>query len=423
MLWDVFISHASEDKDEIARPLAMLLQAKGLRVWLDEQQLRLGDSLSRKINDGLAFSRFGIVVVSESFLGKDYPQKELQALLARQSADERYILPILHRVDHSVLKHRIPLLGDLLAISTDRGLDYVVTKVFKAISEGPSSKHQTGEARYFSEFQFPASLLSRAVGAVRLLLIPATWRHLVPKRDMQDPNTWMGSDSEVLVSLLFDLYAPLAHFWKHRYALQRTLTSLKTPDRMRYGFLNAALEALFNDLAISAGPPRLNYEPRFEGWRELRVATPAKYWWQGITQERFALAAPLFFESRDSGAVPSVSAFTKAYGVAYNAVGGAQQTLGLLANPLYGFTPSTRPVYWRLVLLWKSLYSVVRTLPEDMSRDDFAKTFLEEQWLEIEPFPSELAPEDLPESRTSTTEAVKTYFADYARPRLREFLG
>jgi hypothetical protein len=57
MLWDVFISHASEDKDTVARPLAKLLEDKGLRVWIDEQQLRIGDSLSRKINDGLAFSR------------------------------------------------------------------------------------------------------------------------------------------------------------------------------------------------------------------------------------------------------------------------------------------------------------------------------------------------------------------------------
>lgn len=69
------------------------------------------------------------------------------------------------------------------------------------------------------------------------------------------------------------------------------------------------------------------------------------------------------------------------------------------------------------------LCRAIRTLPEEISGDDFAKMFLEEQWLEIEPFPSELAPEDIPESRTSTTGAVKTYFADYARPRLREYLG
>jgi TIR domain len=52
--WDVFISHASEDKDEVVRPLAYELQERGLRVWFDESELRIGDSLRRKIDQGIA---------------------------------------------------------------------------------------------------------------------------------------------------------------------------------------------------------------------------------------------------------------------------------------------------------------------------------------------------------------------------------
>ena len=59
MLWDAFVSHAWEDKDLLARPLANFLKEKGLWVWIDEQQLRVGDSLSHKINDGLAFCSGG----------------------------------------------------------------------------------------------------------------------------------------------------------------------------------------------------------------------------------------------------------------------------------------------------------------------------------------------------------------------------
>jgi histidyl-tRNA synthetase len=44
--WDVFVSHASEDKDAIARPLAKELRSRGLRVWYDEFELKIGDSLS-----------------------------------------------------------------------------------------------------------------------------------------------------------------------------------------------------------------------------------------------------------------------------------------------------------------------------------------------------------------------------------------
>ncbi|MBA7526390.1 hypothetical protein ES705_18552 [subsurface metagenome] len=68
--YDVFISHASEDKDEIVRPLAYALQAEGLSVWYDEFEMKIGDSLRRKIDKGLANSRFGIVVLSKSFIKK-----------------------------------------------------------------------------------------------------------------------------------------------------------------------------------------------------------------------------------------------------------------------------------------------------------------------------------------------------------------
>ena len=75
--WDLFISHASEDKESVAMPLAETLRAAGATVWLDAQELKLGDSLSAKIDDGLSRSRFGVVIISRAFLDKDWPKKEL----------------------------------------------------------------------------------------------------------------------------------------------------------------------------------------------------------------------------------------------------------------------------------------------------------------------------------------------------------
>lgn len=75
--WDVFISHASEDKDAIARPLAEELRRRGLRVWYDEFVLEVGDSLSEKIDEGLAASHHGVVVLSPKFFEKDWSKKEL----------------------------------------------------------------------------------------------------------------------------------------------------------------------------------------------------------------------------------------------------------------------------------------------------------------------------------------------------------
>ena len=75
--WEVFISHASEDKDTVARPLANHLAALGVKVWFDKSELRLGDSLRTKIDAGLARSRFGVVILSPSLLPRIGPKLNL----------------------------------------------------------------------------------------------------------------------------------------------------------------------------------------------------------------------------------------------------------------------------------------------------------------------------------------------------------
>lgn len=68
--FDVFVSHATEDKEAVVRPLALALQVRRFSVWHDEFELRIGDSLRRKIDRGIARSRFGIVVLSHAFFAK-----------------------------------------------------------------------------------------------------------------------------------------------------------------------------------------------------------------------------------------------------------------------------------------------------------------------------------------------------------------
>lgn len=92
--YDVFISHASEDKDAVVRPLANALRNGGLRVWFDEFELRIGDSLRRKIDHGLATSRFGVVVLSHAFFGKGWTNYELDGIVTRTVSGEQVILPI-----------------------------------------------------------------------------------------------------------------------------------------------------------------------------------------------------------------------------------------------------------------------------------------------------------------------------------------
>jgi hypothetical protein len=116
--FDVFVSHASEDKDEVVRPLAQALQQAGLSVWYDEFELRIGDSLRRKIDRGLASSRFGVVVLSKAFFGKGWPEYELDGLVTRAVSGEQILLPIWHNVTKREVISYSASLADRLARST-----------------------------------------------------------------------------------------------------------------------------------------------------------------------------------------------------------------------------------------------------------------------------------------------------------------
>ena len=116
--YDFFISHASEDKDGFVRGLAEALRARNVRVWYDEFTLKVGDSLRRSIDRGLAESRFGVVIVSKHFFGKEWPQKELDALFSQEASGKTRILPIWHEISKDEVVEYSPLLADKVAFKT-----------------------------------------------------------------------------------------------------------------------------------------------------------------------------------------------------------------------------------------------------------------------------------------------------------------
>ena len=144
--FDVFISHASEDKDPFVRPLAEELSLRGLRVWYDEFTLTVGDSLRRKIDHGLSRSRYGVVVLSPNFFAKDWPLRELDGLTACEVDGRKVILPVWHNVNKSDVLRYSPMLADRVAAQSSLGMDHVVTELLKVIKlleiEGDNPKAQ-----------------------------------------------------------------------------------------------------------------------------------------------------------------------------------------------------------------------------------------------------------------------------------------
>lgn len=153
--YDVFISHASEDKADVARPLSMLLRDAGLNVWIDEAELLLGDSLRRKIDLGLRESRYGVVILSPSFFAKEWPQKELDALVAREDGRAKVILPVRHKVTALDVAQFSPLLADKLSANTATGLHGVAAKIVQAVKLAPT---ETGIGALQDDAQSPSSI-------------------------------------------------------------------------------------------------------------------------------------------------------------------------------------------------------------------------------------------------------------------------
>jgi hypothetical protein len=116
--YDVFISHASEDKDAIVRALANALISEGLKVWYDEFTLRIGDSLRQTIDRGLANSRVGLVVLSPSFIAKGWTNYELDGIVTRTVSGEQILLPIWHEITKQQVINFSPSLADKVARST-----------------------------------------------------------------------------------------------------------------------------------------------------------------------------------------------------------------------------------------------------------------------------------------------------------------
>jgi hypothetical protein len=118
--WDVFICHATEDKDSVVRELAHELDDLGVVPWLDETVMRMGDSIRQRIDHGLAHSRFGIVVLSHAFFAKKkkWTQLELDALVALEASGRQRILPIWHGLSTEEILTYSPILAGRLAART-----------------------------------------------------------------------------------------------------------------------------------------------------------------------------------------------------------------------------------------------------------------------------------------------------------------
>lgn len=124
---DVFLCHASADKETHVRPFAAALASSGITYWLDEAEIGWGDRITEKINAGLAQSRYVVVFLTEAFLKRQWPQTELGSALSLEAATgDVTVLPIMVAPDAAVFA-QYPLLRDKHYVRWQEGLDFGIT--------------------------------------------------------------------------------------------------------------------------------------------------------------------------------------------------------------------------------------------------------------------------------------------------------
>ena len=160
--WDLFISHASEDKSSIVQPLANALKRHGVKVWYDEFELGLGDSLSRSIDYGLIHSRYGLVVLSKSFFAKQWTEYELQSLLTKNTSGNRVILPLWHDITKEEVQQYSLYLSDIMALSTKMEIGCLSIEIMKKVRPDIlNSRVRISQSRKISQGPYVNELVAK----------------------------------------------------------------------------------------------------------------------------------------------------------------------------------------------------------------------------------------------------------------------
>ncbi len=153
-IYDAFLCHASEDKEEIANSLFLELKNKGKKIWYDDFVLKLGDSLRQKIDEGLEYSNYGIVILSKNFFNKNWPRIELDGLFDKEtSLGRKVILPIWHKITKEEVQQQSHILAGRFSAKTSEGLDIVVKRILEVINNDKTADISdaitlTNEKRY-----------------------------------------------------------------------------------------------------------------------------------------------------------------------------------------------------------------------------------------------------------------------------------
>lgn len=157
--FDVFVSHAVEDKLPIANDLCKRLEESGLRVWYSSYDLQAGDSIDTTIRRDLSKSRHAVVILSPHYLVKQWTMREYYMLQAQEKAGRKVILPVLYDITADDLKNDL-YMADKFAIPYLKGMDFVISKLLEVINGVKPPRPQLCRKSFVKRMGINAAILS-----------------------------------------------------------------------------------------------------------------------------------------------------------------------------------------------------------------------------------------------------------------------
>lgn len=240
----IFVSHASEDKGAVVRPLVDALLARGHEVAYDEYTFRVGQSLVEAIDSAIHSAGAGVIVLSRSFFDKTWTTAEKNALVTRLVNDDLPIAPIWHGVSHQEVSEFSAILADRIAITTPGGnLDAsqiadLCEKVVRNVIEhstasgsgptrvAPDQRHEAADCQLFQRF---------------LILWPSN-----------SPSSIFLRDHDLGGQFDWSVTFPLSMFRSDWDNAEHTFHDVEL-ESLRQSLLAATSEFLL-DLSVSSGP-------------------------------------------------------------------------------------------------------------------------------------------------------------------------
>lgn len=358
----VFISHRNSDKP-IANAVAAIFDDLGIRYWYD-----------RDDEDAARAAALGLIGDQELVLAIDRGIRHSTRVLGLLSSDTQRSWWVPYEIGAARALGRQACHVVLDSMRTAGSLpEYVrIAANFWSVDElvrwavilrdgrlhaqpqGPSQQSlaalQVFVPRHPPEPRIGA-LCEQALAAIEHILKPTAWEAL--RLTSQSKFDWLPTIGGYIRDIAYDLLAPLAFLQLNRGHITGSVLH----------YLSCAQEALTRHKDVARIQPSLSYCPDVPGWRQERYIRQSSVWLQGMSTEQLSSRVSRFLLApRLDGGIRLAT--KEEFKLEFDRILQSdkeheRRDLGVLINPLFGFTPASRPVYLRILAIQTMCYNIL----------------------------------------------------------------